>query len=414
MPRTRLIITALAIVVQKSAGLSGPKIRRSASLSSVGSKDLGWLHFQPESDEDDDAGINGDDDGINGPTGSLDHTRRSLWAQMFAGSLVTMASIPQASWAGEVGAQITKAVTTSDLGISVRTSVVKGAQVVDQLDGQWERFSDRFGLGSERSKQEGRPKPKVIPDPLPLNIPTARAIVESSDRVFCSVSGIPSAELQARVEKVANLVKISFERAGVTFPESGSILQFETAPQFNFAVYSHFKAYSDLVVDQKIPFGPFRSQFEKKLGQQLVSLIQPNKAKELSGSAEKTRRLQFALSSVDDFLSDWKARGLVALTERDAVDEDQISDWLEDISDLEFNVALDGDITLNAQVLLQEQGFRLYPNFCRYAVTYLLDQVSPSDQKVSAMDYYFDTDYNSDPDKFEVKEVLLSVQLENV
>ncbi len=339
-----------------------------------------------------------------------DRTRRTVWKHLlFTGSVLVTA--PAISDAGEIGAQITKAVTTSDLGLSVRTSVVKGAQVMDQLDGKWEKFSDRFGLGSERSKQGSRPQPKVIPDPLPLSVTTAQSILEASDRVFCTVTGITTADLQTRVEKVANLVKVTFERAGIVLSGS-SILQFESAPQFNFVVYSHFKAYSELIMDRSISFGSFRTDFEKQLGKELASLVLGKDS--LSKSGDKRARLQVALESVDKFLSVWKQKGLVAFTERTAIDDDQISDWLDDSADLEFNIALDGDITLNSQVLLQEQGFRLYPNFCRYAITYLLDQVSPSDLKISAMDYYFDTDYSSDPDKFEVKEVLLSVQLENI
>jgi hypothetical protein len=71
---------------------------------------------------------------------------------------------------------------------------------------------------------------------------------------------------------------------------------------------------------------------------------------------------------------------------------------------------LDGDITLQSQILLQEQGFRLYPNFARFAIGYLMQQ---DGQQLSVMDYYFDTDYNSDPDKFEVKEILLNVVLDS-
>jgi hypothetical protein len=77
---------------------------------------------------------------------------------------------------------------------------------------------------------------------------------------------------------------------------------------------------------------------------------------------------------------------------------------------LHFSVALDGDITLQSQILLQEQGFRLYPNFARFAIGYLMQQ---DGQQLSVMDYYFDTDYNSDPDKFEVKEILLNVVLDS-
>ena len=289
---------------------------------------------------------------------------------------------------------------------------------MDQLDGKWEKFSDRFGLGAARSKAGSRPQPKIIPEPLPLQISTAQAVVDASDRAFLSAvaasGGMTAKDLQERVQGVANKVRVSFERSGVTFGKDSSPLQFETAPQFNFVVYSHFKAYSELLIERGIAFASFRMQFERQLGEDLVSLFQGNgKPKDLSGSI-KTERLQVALRAIDDFLTVWKDKGFVALTERTAVDGDQISDWLDDIADLEFNIALDGDITLNSQVLLQEQGLRLYPSFCRYAVSALLNQVSPQDQKVSAMDYYFDTDYNSDPDKFEVKEVLLSFQLESL
>ena len=85
--------------------------------------------------------------------------------------------------AGELGAKINAAVTQSDLGISVRRSVVRGAQVMDKLDGSWEKFSDNFGLGAERSKQGSRPKPKIIPDPLPLDIDIANALLLASDSV---------------------------------------------------------------------------------------------------------------------------------------------------------------------------------------------------------------------------------------
>ena len=40
----------------------------------------------------------------------------------------------------------------------IRTSVVKGAQVIDKLDSKWERFSDDFSLGDKRNK----PKRNVI------------------------------------------------------------------------------------------------------------------------------------------------------------------------------------------------------------------------------------------------------------
>lgn len=106
--------------------------------------------------------------------------RKFLTSAIFA-STTLLATQP--SNAGEIGAKITKAVTQSDIGISVRKSVVRGAQTIDQLDGKWEKFSDTYNLGSERSRQDKRPKPKVIPDPLPLDSKVARSVIDTADLV---------------------------------------------------------------------------------------------------------------------------------------------------------------------------------------------------------------------------------------
>eukprot|EP00980_Cylindrotheca_fusiformis_P002947 scaffold683_cov124-Cylindrotheca_fusiformis.AAC.16 len=280
---------------------------------------------------------------------------------------------------------------------------------MDKIDGMWENFSDRYGLGTERSKAGKRPTPKVIPPLLPLDVATARTILQISDQSFSSVTGIPLSIVEEKVKKVANLVQISFERSGVIF-DATNPLSFSNASQYNFVVYCHFKAYSDLVVERQIPFSAFRSNFEKQVGHELVAKLLPGSR--MSRDVSKKDKFKNSLATVDSLCRILREKGLVAAAEIDTVDDDKVSDWIDDISDLEFNVALDGDVTLNAQVLLQEQGFRLYPNFSRYAINEIMSQVDEM-QKVTTMDYYFDTDYNSDPDKFEVKEVLLSVSLEN-
>jgi hypothetical protein len=97
-------------------------------------------------------------------------------------------------------------------------------------------------------------------------------------------------------------------------------------------------------------------------------------------------------------------------------DED-LMDWSLGLTDyLQWSVALNGDISLGSQLLLQEQGFRLYPSFGRCAITSLLKQSfsSPGGNNlmVDVTDYYMDTNYNSDPSKFEVKQVLLNIVLD--
>ncbi len=46
----------------------------------------------------------------------------------------------------------------NDVTRQIRTSVVRGAQLIDKVDGQWERFSDNLGLGRKRNL----PKRNVI------------------------------------------------------------------------------------------------------------------------------------------------------------------------------------------------------------------------------------------------------------
>jgi hypothetical protein len=343
---------------------------------------------------------------------------------------------PLSARAGEVGARITKAVTTSDLGISVRQSVVSGAQIMDKIDGQWERFSDYLGLGAERSKQAARPTPKIIPEIKPLNVEAARQMLEISDQAFLQAypdGSMTSNKLQQEIENVAQMVKVSFERSGVTFLDPEHPLVFETGPQFNFAVYSHYKAYSSLLLNQQKqqqqntknlkPFAIIRSDFERLVGQALLEKWKLKDTLPASSSSSLTRALQ----QTDKLAATIQDLGLAALVDTSPPIESE--DWQEfldgDAPELNWNVAVDGDVTLNTQILLQEQGYRLYPNFVRFALkeifeNVLVDATAKSDKlsgmvpvKVSVMDYYFDTDYSSDPDKFQVKEVLLGVSLEN-
>ena len=328
-------------------------------------------------------------------------------------STIIVQSYP--SYAGEVGARITKAVTTSDLGISVRTSVVKGAQVMDQIDGKWEGLSDRFGLGSERSKQAARPAPKEIPPPLPLDSSTAKAILTAADDVYLSLMPyIKMGTLQDQINKVVSLVKPSFERSGIILDEN--IRDVKTADDFNFASYVHFKAYSDIIISEQgksFDFNGFRRNFEAQFGQRLVSLLLPRASNAVTLSGQRSEQiLASKLRLVDQLFDVLKDKGLLSLTERSPLDKDQITDWLDNTSDLTFTIAIDGDITLGSQMLLQEQGFRLYPDYPRFGVLSLLRGIEGQDLQID--DYYFDTDYNSDPDKFEVKEVVLNISLDSV
>jgi hypothetical protein len=75
---------------------------------------------------------------------------------------------------------------------------------------------------------------------------------------------------------------------------------------------------------------------------------------------------------------------------------------VEDLSDLTGSIALGGDITLSRD-FKQQQAFDSYPYYGRYAIQSLLQGIEKT--KATTDDYYMDPNYNSDPTRFEVKEV---------
>ena len=359
--------------------------------------------------------------------------RRLVLSRMLKSSAVitlatTMGSQP--SSAGEVGARINAAVTRSDVGISVRRSVVKGAQVIDNLDGKWERMSDRLNLGAERSKRDARPPPRDVPDPLPLNSETALAMLAAADASFLSIVPVGREALRKQIDKVDSLVRNTFERAGLdlarnSLEHAGMDLdegKKVDADIFNYLAYVHFKAYGDILIEREDNFKKFRSKFEADLGREVCQLLVPKLASSpvpaYSGAANKNElkeRLAMALTEVDAITESLKSMGFVALAERSEADKEKVDDWSEDMSDLLFTVALDKDATQNAQILLQEQGRYLYPDFARYAIASSLRRyLSPVKEEVLTEEYYMDTSYSSDPDAFEVKQVLLNIVIESV
>ena len=387
--------------------------------------------------------------------------------------------LPSSGRAGEVGAQITKAVTTSDLGIAVRVSVVKGAQLMDRIDSSWEKFSDTYGLGSERRGRETSERAKRgrrIPDRLPLDLDAAQQVLDISDDAFLSLSpGSTRKTLMTRIQKITKASKASFQRSGVDFssPSSSSgdydtfsdVERFQTASQFNFVLYTHFKAYSESLLEKgnHIEFLKFQREFEHIVGQRLIDVwkLQDNSNSNLNLDLDRSiaiatttaastttttivsvqdsrqknddallkNKILNALAQTDSLGRRLRELGLISIMDRNSIEiTEDIEDFVDDaLADLVINVAIDDDITLQSQILLQEQGYRLYPNFNRFIVAELFRQqietnndqqrdsggaISGTTHKVSVIDYYFDTSYNSDPDKFEVKEVLLNISIE--
>ena len=223
--------------------------------------------------------------------------------------------------------------------------------------------------------------------------------------------------MKSQIIKVDNLVRKSFERSGLDLTGTSSFgTNIQTAEQFNFYSYVRYKAYCDLLVEKKVAFPKFKQNYERTLGEQSLGIILTSQTFN-ANSSSREENLNQVLRQLDTLCKNLQSYGLVALAERNQLeDKDAIVDFMDDMADLQFSVALDGDVTQNAQILLQEQGFRLYPSFAKVAIAALLLQQQKSSLKLGEItidDYYMDTNYNSDPDLFEVKEILLNIVLTN-
>ena len=142
----------------------------------------------------------------------------------------------------------------------------------------------------------------------------------------------------------------------------------------------------------------------------------PSKQEKSKPNAKETLEngIIVALDLTDEILKSLVSNGLVALAERNAIDNEILVDWTDDLADIQLSIPLDGDITLSSQVLLQEQGFRVYPDLGRFAITSAIQKsLASTNQKVSSDEYYMDTGYSSDPDLFEVKQVLLNIVIDS-
>ena len=183
---------------------------------------------------------------------------------------------------------------------------------MDRVDSSWEKFSDKYGLGAARSKAGPRPAPKVIPERQLLDSKTAGEILDICDRTFCSVTVITSNSLADRIQKIAKSVRVSFQRSGVEV-DPNNPLAFSSAEQYNFVVYAHFKAYSDLILEKNIPFPSFRPAFERKLGQELSQLLLPEFQNQIDNdNISRKEKLKLAMKALDSWCRKFQERGLLA------------------------------------------------------------------------------------------------------
>ena len=314
----------------------------------------------------------------------------------------------------------------SPQGISkaVRTSVVRGAQMIDKFDSKWERFSDDMGLGKARNQERrnlidagsNSIAKKIIKseaDAGPFDEELSGSFLKACDEAFVSnLEQTSAAALAERIERSEKLLRPSFFDSSST----GSTKQDE----FNFRCYLHFRSYNEILVKEQVQFPAFRRKFERDLRNRLIQIALKENPSML-GSSQKplsdlSDGLRSALHSTDEVANFLLAKGVISSWERSVPPPEDLEDFVSLATDCPFSLALYGDATLGSQLLLQELGFRLYPAFGRWMVTESIARCFAKDGAESVSlnvdDYYMDTAYNSNPDLFEVKQVLLNIALQ--
>ena len=290
--------------------------------------------------------------------------------------------------------------------------------------------------------------------------------LKSQQQSTQSQQTITNNELSQQIDQMKQLVRKSFLQNSSPASSSSSSLASNSAiasssaslsprEEFNFECYSHFRVYNDILVKQKVFFPLFQKEFESIVGKRLLQLTyyyndlhQPPLTTTSSSSSSLKDCLRTAFHTSDAIAILLKSKGIISSWERTNPSEEDIDDWSSSssspsaenfyaTSDLQYTLALNGDVTLNSQLLLQELGYRMYPSFGRWMVQeglrrcFLLrndDTNSSNSSKsrdgavngniivgkvnVNIDDYYFDTAYNSNPDLFEVKQVLLNIVIQ--
>jgi hypothetical protein len=179
--------------------------------------------------------------------------------------------VAQDLWDSVPGDSFTQSITESELGTSVRRAVVRGAQLFDKVDQQWEQFSDKFHLGSERSQTMDRPRPKPIPARKPIDSVWAHDWLQVTDETFTSILAVPKERLESRIQQLDSLVQKSFfpsstSNTGQSLANNSGAVDDSSHAFFNYLSYLHFKTYCQLINQPDIPFSSIRTRLEDTWG----------------------------------------------------------------------------------------------------------------------------------------------------
>lgn len=285
-------------------------------------------------------------------------------------------------------------VTQSDLGQSVRRSIVSGAKLADNLDLKMERFSDSlrdknkcdpvsnrrlFDNGFRRDGTRiGNPVLGALcnPDPLRrLDVSEkgpANMILVLAEEAASDTLDVDRTVLQKQVGQVKNLVGPAFARAAAGEKEkqipSSSLSEEETSEKskqqvYNMDIYTRIRAYGE-VLDQKKSSGGKTAlreatrNFEKSWGGKIMTSLAPNADRKDFTSVYPAPDPRIEQSYDEGSLLD--ALGALSATLNKMQEGGVIGHWEISIPEDDYGevvtIAVDDDISIGAQILSREQN----------------------------------------------------------
>lgn len=261
-------------------------------------------------------------------------------------------------------------VTQSDLGQSIRSSIVRGAQVVDKLDLQWERLSDGLrdqkkcdpvtnrrlfdnGVRKDGSKI-GNPVLGALCTPEPLNkldLTLVSTILDLEEEAAVDTLRVDGVTLTKRQQEVETLLRPAFARAESSTPQDDE--QSIRRQAFNRDLYARTRTYGEFIQSREIA-----RKLERAWGDRMLQTLAPNANRENFRSPfpkpdeEDTQpydegALLDALGALSVALNKLQEGGLIGHWEISIPEDDY---WNV------VTVAVDDDISIDGQILGRERN----------------------------------------------------------
>ena len=304
----------------------------------------------------------------------------SVFCSLVLGTIVTLplpalsASLPSAP----EDTQGLEVVTQSELGKSVRGSIIRGAQLADSIDLKWERFSDSlrdeakcdpttgrrmFDNGFRRDGTRiGNPVLGALctPEPLKeLDANMSTLVMDLGRDAAASVLNIDKTALQKKESEIGDLVGPAFQRAAKSQSTTSTERDTQESKRqlFNRDIYIESRTFGDLVPDNKSKRETSRS-IERSWGDKMLATLSPKAGRQDYNSPfpkpdptdeqpYDEQALLDALGKVSVTLAKLQNSGIIGHWEISIPEDD---DWNV------VTIAIDDDISIGGQIISRERN----------------------------------------------------------